>query len=121
MYKIITTVLLTTFLSGCATVNKIKDYWPRDHDPALVSMYINLEKELEKLSCDNQDKFYVSIEIADWINRYSEFRNDPQKVATKNVRDNLEKASKSSPAACKSYVTLAKINIDLIKDSWSKR
>ena len=119
--KIIVTLILAATLSGCAVVDKVKDYWPRDHDPALASMYISLEKELEKASCDRQDKFGPMIEVADWITRYSEFRNDPQKVATKNVRDNLEKASTSSEAVCKRYINLTKINMKLIRDSWSSR
>lgn len=119
--KIIAALLIAVSLSGCAVVDKVKDYWPRDHDPALVSMYINLDTLLEKASCDRQEQFGPIIEVADWINRYSEFRNDPQKVATKNVRDNLEKASTASEAVCKRYLNLTKINMKLVKDSWSDR
>ena len=119
--KIIATFLIAVSLSGCAVIDKVRDYWPRDHDPVLASMYINLDRELEKASCDKQERFGPLVDAADWINRYAEFRNDPQKVATKNVRDNLEKASTSSEAVCKRYLNLTKINMKLIRDSWSGR
>ena len=119
--KIIVTLLFTAVLSGCAVVDQVRDYWPRDHDPVLASMYINLDRELEKSSCDRQERFSPLVDAADWIYRYAEFRNDPQKIATKNVRDNLEKASTSSEAVCKRYLNLTKINMKLIRDSWSDR
>ena len=119
--KIIVALALAATLSGCALVDKVKDYWPRDHDAALVSMYINLEREIEAATCGDSVSFVGAINVSDWINRYAEFRNDPQKIATKNVKDNLEKAASASEGACKRYVNLTKINMKLIKDSWSGR
>lgn len=119
--KIVTFIAVAVILSGCSVVDKVKDYWPRDHDAALVSMYINLERELEAVTCGDRVSFVGAINVSDWINRYAEFRNDPQKIATKNIKDNLEKAASSSEGACKRYLNLTKINMTLIKDSWSGR
>lgn len=119
--KILATILFTVTLTGCAVVDKVKDYWPRDHDPALVSAYINLERELESASCTNQVGLISMVSIADWIDRYAQFRNDPQKIATNNIKVNLEKAANSSEAVCKRYLNLTKVNMKLIKESWSGR
>jgi hypothetical protein len=95
--------------------------WPRDHDPALVSGYINLQIVLEKASCDDRIGILDSIALADWINRYSEFRNDPQKDTTKLILNNLNKAKDASDAACKRYLNLANINMKIIQEAWSGR
>ena len=50
--KIIVSIALVTFLSGCATVDKVKELWPRPHDPAMVSAFVDLEQILAKASCD---------------------------------------------------------------------
>ena len=34
-------------LTGCSTVDKVKEMWPRPHDPVMVSAYVDLEKNLE--------------------------------------------------------------------------
>lgn len=119
--KVIASVLFVSLLSGCAVVDKVTQYWPRDHDPAMVSKYVDLATSLEKASCDNQDSFNEPIKLAEWLNKYSEFRADPQTVSTTNVVTNLKKAKDSSEAACKRWLNLANINMKNIKESWSAR
>jgi len=121
MKKLIGILLLTTTLTGCAVVDKAMDLWPRDHDPVISSTYINLQLSLESTNCDNRGSIIQSIAIADWLNRYSIFRNDPQKVTTETIVSNLKKASEASDAACKRYVNIANINMKNLKESWSKR
>jgi hypothetical protein len=121
MTKLFGILLVVATLSGCAVVDKARDYWPRDHDPALVSTYINLEILMENVSCDNRFTVVNTITTADWLNRYAVFRNDPQKVTTEAILSNLKKASESSEAACKRYVNLTNINMKILKESWSKR
>jgi len=119
--KIIASVVFVSLLSGCAAVDTVKQYWPRNHDPIMVSRYIDLSNSIEKASCGDKSSFDDSIKHAEWLNKYSEFRSDPQKEATTNVVTNLKKASEASEAACKRWVNLANINMKLIKDSWSSR
>ena len=121
MKNFIGILFLMTALTGCAVVNKAIDLWPRDHDPVISSTYINLQLSIENTSCDNKASFNQSITIADWLNRYSVFRNDPQKVTTEAIVSNLRKASEASDTACKRYVNIANINMKNLKDSWSKR
>lgn len=119
--KTLTLVLFVSLLSGCAVVDKVTQNWPRDHDPVMVSKYVDLSILLEKVSCTEQSSFEEPIRQAEWLNKYSEFRADPQTISTTNVLTNLQKAKDSSEAACKRWVNLANINMKNIKESWSAR
>lgn len=121
MTKLLGILLVSVALSGCAVVDKAKDYWPRAHDPAMVSTYINLEILMENVTCENRYSIANTITTADWLNRYAVFRNDPQKVTTEAIASNLKKALDSSEAACKRYINLTNINMKILKESWSKR
>lgn len=116
-------IILTSMLvlTGCSTIDTVKKYWPRDHDSALVSKYVDLEVQLTKVNCETKEGFKQALEDADWLNRYSEFRNDPQKDTTKAIIDNLQKASTGSDTACKRWVNLTNINMKVIKKSWEGR
>ena len=119
--KIIISLSLITLLSGCAVIDKVTQLWPRDHDSAMVSKYVDLATSLEKASCDNKSSFDEPIKLAEWLNKYSEFRSDPQTISTTNVVTNLKKAKESSEAACKRWMNLANINMKNLKESWSAR
>lgn len=114
-------VCVVSLLSGCAAVDKVKEVWPRDHDNALVSGYINLQVSLEKADCAKKDTLVEARKNADWLNRYAEFRNDPQRISTKGIVDNLDKATEGSEAVCKRWINLSKTRMDIIKNSWSGR
>lgn len=119
--KILITSLLVLSLSGCAAVQKVTDLWPREHDPALVSVYINLEKAVEEAKCNDKASISNSVVLADWLYRYSEFRNDPQQEAVKAIRENLVKAVGSSEAVCNRWLNQVNIKMKIVKNSWSKR
>lgn len=122
--KIIVSMLLVASLTGCAAIDKVKQVWPRDHDSALVSSYVSLSIYLEKASCAKDSKENTLKEArleADWLNRYAEFRNDPQKISTKAIVDNLEKAINSEAAACQRWLNLSKTRMKIIQEAWSGR
>jgi len=108
-------------LAGCSTVDKVKEMWPRAHDPVMVSTYTDLEKQLEVVSCKSKESFDPAMLKADWLNRYAEFRNDPQRISTKAILENLEKAKKAPELVCDRWVTLSKTRMKIIKESWSGR
>jgi len=108
-------------LSGCAVVEKVKQVWPRAHDPALVSGYVDLEGELSKVSCKEKETIKPAKSKAEWLNRYAEFRNDPQQVSTKAIVDNLDKATVASEAVCDKWINLSKTRMSIIKEAWSGR
>lgn len=108
-------------LSGCSTVDKVKEMWPRAHDPVMVSAYIDLERQLEEVSCKSKESINPAAYYADWLNRYAEFRSDPQRISTKAIVDNLEKAKKAPELVCERWLTLSKTRMSIIKESWSGR
>lgn len=122
MTKILASLLLVSVLSGCAVVEKVSAIWPRAHDPALVSGWVDLDVALSKANCSDRESLEPAIKAADWLNRYSLFRDDPQKITTKLVVENLVKARNTpSEKACETFVRLTIINTKTIKTSWSGR
>ena len=115
-------LLVSLFLlTGCSTVDKVKEMWPKPHDPVMVGAYIDLEKQLENISCKSKESIDPALGKSDWLNRYAEFRNEPQRVSTKAILDNLEKAKKAPELVCDRWVTLSKTRMKIIKESWSGR
>ena len=114
-------LILVLVLSGCSTIDKVKEMWPKPHDPVMVGAYIDLEKHLEVISCKLKESIDPAIVKADWLNRYAEFRIEPQRVSTKAILENLEKAKKAPELVCERWVTLSKTRMKVIKESWSGR
>ncbi|MFZ9610552.1 MAG: hypothetical protein ACO294_07600 [Methylococcales bacterium] len=114
-------ICLVVSLSGCAVVEKARQVWPRAHDPALVSGYVDLEVELNNVNCKEKETINPARNKADWLNKYAEFRNDPQQVSTKAIVENLDKATKASEAVCDRWINLSKTRMSIIKEAWSGR
>ena len=110
-----------TLLTGCSTLDKVKELWPRAHDPILVEKYIDLDLKLNNVSCENKETIIIAKEHAEWLNKYAEFRKDPQKVSTKAIFENLEKANTGSINVCQRWISLSKIRMTTIKEAWSGR
>lgn len=108
-------------LTGCATVDKVKEIWPRAHDPSMVSGYVNLSVSLDKVDCKIKDSIEPAIKDADWLNRYAEFRKDPQRISTKGIVDNLTKAKEGNEAACNRWINLSKTRMKIIQEAWRGR
>ena len=108
-------------LTGCSTVDKVKQIWPRAHDPALAGGLITLSVKLDAVNCKEKTGIEEARKDADWLNRYTEFRDDPQKVSTKGILDNLDKAKDANEAACNRWLNLSKTRIKIIQQSWSGR
>ena len=120
MKKLILICLIVS-LSGCAVVDKVKQVWPRAHDPALVSGYVDLEGELSRVSCKEKETIKPAKIKAEWLSRYAEFRNDPQQISTKAIVENLDKATIASEAVCDRWINLSKTRMSIIKEAWSGR
>lgn len=122
MKKIILVALTIITLTGCAsTIDRVKTMWPRDHDPALVMGHVNLQIALDNAKCGDVPSLSIASANADWLNRYAEFRRDPQKVSTKAIVDNLDKAAKTEPSVCQRWINLSKTRLKVIEQAWSGR
>ena len=121
MKKIIAALLLSTTLSGCATIAYVSSIWPKDHDPVMAGSFVSLSVVLDKASCSDKASLNDVRKEADWLNRYAEFRDDPQKVSTKAILDNIDKAMAAEGATCQRWVNLSKTRMKIIQQAWSGR
>lgn len=112
--KILASLVVVLGLTGCSLL-------PVDHDPALVSKYVDLQMSMDSINCSNKDTLKEPIRMADWLNRYAFFRDDPQQVATKALYTNLTQANVASEAVCQRWVSIANINMKSIRTAWSGR
>ncbi len=78
-------------------------------------------EHLDVVSCKSKESIDPALSKADWLNRYAEFRSDPQRISTKAIVDNLEKAKKAPDLVCERWLTLSKTRMKIIKESWSGR
>jgi hypothetical protein len=121
--KIIALIMLTVVLSGCATVDRIKQLWPRDHDPVLVDRWVSVQMAIEQVNCDSQPTGWERVvEPADHLARLSAFRNDPQ---AKNLKGLADHARKMSQGGSKTFCNLGKKTADqrlaAAKSAWEGR
>jgi len=121
MKKILAALLLSTTLSGCAAVAYVASIWPKPHDPVMSGSLITVSVLLDGADCSNKQSFTELKKEADWLNRYAEYRSDPQKVSTKAILDNVDKAMAAEGAACQRWVNLSKTRVKIIQQAWSGR
>lgn len=121
MTKILSILILSFSLSGCAAVAYVSKIWPKDHDPAMVSSFVNLSIALDGANCEDKQTFKAVQKEADWLNRYAEIRDDPQKVSTKAILENIDKAMAAEAPACQRWVNLSKTRMKIIQQAWSGR
>lgn len=109
---------LVVFLSGCAQIKMMLV----KHDPALASMYVQTEVNLEVVDCTNKETFKPAVASSHLMAKYAEFRNDPQKDSATAVYTNINKAvSTKEEAVCKRWVNLANSRMSILKKAWSDR
>jgi len=121
MKKILAVLFLSSTLTGCAGIAYVSKIWPKDHDPAMAASFITLSIALDKASCEDKNSLVAVHKEADWLNRYAEFRNDAQKVSTKAILDNIDKAMAAEAATCQRWVNLSKTRMKIIQQAWSGR
>ena len=55
MKRLITASLIVFSLSGCATVDTVKKYWPRKHDPVMFDHLVTVSIAVEMIDCGHPD------------------------------------------------------------------
>jgi hypothetical protein len=121
MKKIITVTLLAIALSGCATVDTVKKYWPRAHDPVMFDHLVTASIAIEMIDCGQPDWSPV-VEVSNHLSRYSEWRGDPQ---ADNLKGLLNHAERMSHGGSKTFCELGKKTaaqrIEAAKSAWKGR
>jgi hypothetical protein len=121
--KLILTLLLAVSLSGCAVVDKVKQMWPRAHDPVLVDRWVTVSLAIERVDCAATPTGWTDVVVpAEHLARLTEFRNDPQ---AKNMRGLADHAVRMSKGGSKTFCELGKKTADqrlaAAKSAWEGR
>lgn len=108
-------------LSGCAAVDTVKKYWPRDHDPVMFDNLVSASIAVDQVHCENPDWSQVVI-IANQLSRAAEWRADPQ---TENLKGLLKHAERMSLGGSKTFCELGKKTatqrIEAARAAWKGR
>lgn len=119
--KIISTLIISLTLSGCASVDTIKKYWPRKHDPVMFDHLVTLSISVERIDCENPDWSHI-VEVSNHLSRYAAWRGDPQ---ADNLKGLLNHAERMSNGGSKTFCTLGKKTatqrIEAARSAWEGR
>ena len=121
--KTITALFLVLALTGCATVDKVKQMWPRAHDPVLVDRWVEANMTIAEVDCtDASIGWTKTVKPTEHLAQLAEFRNDPQAV---NMRGLAEHAKKMSKGGSKMFCELGKKTaaqrLAVAKTAWEGR
>jgi hypothetical protein len=115
---LVTSVVL---LSGCSTIDTVKKYWPRNHDPVMFNQLVSIDIAIETVNCENPN-WQIVQPLTRQLHRYTEWRKDPQLENIKGLDAHVERMSKGgSKVFCEIGKKTAKQRIDAAKSAWEKR
>jgi hypothetical protein len=114
-------ILSVVMLSGCSTINAIKDLWPRAHDPAMFDNLVSVSLAVDHVDCEKADWTHAQ-RAAEKVSRYAEWRQDPQ---TKNLQGLLTHIQRLNKGGSKVFCELGKKTaaqrIQAAKTAWEGR
>ena len=121
MKRILTATVILFALSGCSTIDTVKKYWPRDHDPVMFDHLVTVSIAVEMIDCGHPDWSPV-VEVSNHLSRYAEWRSDPQ---ADNLKGLLNHAERMSHGGSKTFCELGKKTaahrIEAAKSAWKGR
>ena len=109
-------------LVGCASIqDTVTKYWPRDHDPVLFGQLVEVELDIDKVNCELADWSKVVTKV-EFISKYTEWRNDPQKDNINGLYNHVVKMNKgASKTFCELGKKTAQSRIEVTKNAWKGR
>jgi hypothetical protein len=114
-------LLFVISLSGCATVDTVKKYWPRDHDPVMFNHLVTASIAIDAVDCVKPDWGPV-VEVSNHLSRYSAWRDDPQADNLKGLLNHAERMSHGgSKMFCELGKKTAAQRIEAAKSAWKGR
>jgi hypothetical protein len=117
-YLIIPLVFL---ISGCSTIDTIKEYWPKPHDPVMFNNLVRVDIAIDNVDCDKPEWTTAQAE-SQQLARYTEWRKDPQRENIKGLAAHTERMSKGgSKTFCELGKKTAKQRIQAAKSAWEGR
>lgn len=114
-------VLTVVTLSGCSTIDTVKKYWPKAHDPVMFNQLVAINIAIEKQNCETPNWSSV-IPLTEQLTKYTEWRKDPQAENIQGLHNHIERMSKGgSKTFCEIGKKTARQRIDAAKSAWEKR
>jgi hypothetical protein len=114
-------ILSLTILTGCSTIQDIKKYWPRDHDPVMFNQLVAADIAIGYVDCNKPD-WAESHKAAEQLARYAEWRKDPQAENLKGLNAHVERMSKGgSKVFCEIGKKTAGQRIQAARSAWEGR
>jgi hypothetical protein len=121
MKKLLTGLVVILALSGCATVDTVKKYWPRDHDPVMFNNLVELTLAINDVNCEHPD-WASAQELSRKLATYTEWRRDPQADNVKGLHNHTERMSRGgSKTFCELGKKTAIQRIMAAKSAWETR
>lgn len=115
---IITAVLL---LAGCSSIDTVKKYWPRDHDPVMFNKLVQIQIDIKNVDCDNQN-WTESLKKTEELSVYTEWRGDPQKDNIKGLFEHVKRMNQGgSKVFCELGKKTSQQRIEATKNAWKGR
>ena len=113
--------LAVVSLTGCSTLQDLKQYWPRDHDPVLFNHLVTTDIAINHVDCEKAD-WGEAHRNAEVLAQYAEWRKDPQTANMKGLLAHTERMSKgSSKTFCELGKKTAAQRIEAAKSAWQGR
>ena len=114
-------VVTAILLSGCSTIQDIKQYWPRDHDPVMFNHLVTTDIAINHIDCDRPD-WATAHRNAEVLAQYAEWRKDPQTANMKGLAAHTERMARGgSKVFCELGKKTAGQRIEAAKSAWQGR
>jgi len=108
-------------LSGCSTIDQVKKYWPRDHDPVMFDKLVTLNIDTQNIDCEKPDWSQVT-KVSEQLEKYTEWRKDPQPENIKGLHSHYVRMGKGgSKTFCELGKKTSLMRIDATKSAWEGR
>lgn len=109
-------VMIAALLTGCSVI------LPKAHDPYMLSDLAEIKLIVDNIKCGNENMWGSADMRIEKLEIYTKWRDDPQALALKSLRENLSKARESKNIKfCESLLNINKSRIDVIADAWKGR
>lgn len=121
MNRLVSSFILILALSGCATVDTVKKYWPRDHDPVMFNHLVEVSLAINDVNCEQPD-WSTAQSLARKLAEYTEWRRDPQAENIKGLYNHTERMSRGgSKTFCELGKKTAAQRIAAARSAWETR
>jgi uncharacterized protein YceK len=119
--KVLITLGLTVLLSGCSTIESVKKYWPRDHDPVMFDKLVQIQIDIKNVDCENQN-WNAPLRKTEELAVYTEWRDDPQKDNMNGLFEHVKRMNQGgSKVFCELGKKTSQQRIEATKNAWKGR